>query len=131
MIQLKHTVSKSKRRFIEKDINIDLDLSCSYPHMPSPINWDNPILTSTLGSHLVVPPPPSTDIGETGKARILAMGFPSEGSESVYRNPMSEVQRFLELRHKGHYRVREPLRPCSSVLLSSLAPLPPLLTSRV
>lgn len=72
MIQLKHTVSKSKRRFIEKDINIDLDLSY---------------------------------IGETGKARILAMGFPSEGSESVYRNPMSEVQRFLELRHKGHYRV--------------------------
>ncbi len=122
MIQLKHTVSKSKRRFIEKDINIDLDLSCSYPASATP-----PHKSERLGFNLVVSPP-QLDIGETGKARILAMGFPSEGSESVYRNPMSEVQRFLELRHKGHYRVREPLHPWGSVLLSSLAPL---LTSRV
>jgi hypothetical protein len=48
----------------------------------------------------------AADIGEAGKARIIAMGFPSEGSESMYRNPMSEVQRFLEMRHKDHYRVR-------------------------
>ncbi len=33
------------------------------------------------------------------------MGFPSEGSESMYRNPMSEVQRLLELKHKDHYKV--------------------------
>ncbi|KAL6066495.1 putative Phosphatidylinositol 3 4 5-trisphosphate 3-phosphatase [Balamuthia mandrillaris] len=36
---------------------------------------------------------------------IMAMGFPSEGSESIYRNPMTEVQRLLETKHKDCYRV--------------------------
>jgi phosphatidylinositol-3,4,5-trisphosphate 3-phosphatase/dual-specificity protein phosphatase PTEN len=33
------------------------------------------------------------------------MGFPSEKVEGVYRNPMSEVIKFLETFHAGHYRV--------------------------
>ena len=33
------------------------------------------------------------------------MGFPSEGKEAAYRNPMSEVLRFLEFYHKDHYKV--------------------------
>ena len=37
--------------------------------------------------------------------RIIAMGFPSEGAEGVYRNPMSEVVQFLERRHAEHYMV--------------------------
>ena len=37
--------------------------------------------------------------------RIIAMGFPSEGAEGVYRNPMSEVVSFLETRHREHYMV--------------------------
>ena len=36
---------------------------------------------------------------------IIAMGFPSEGSESLYRNPMSEVQRFFDVRHKDHFKI--------------------------
>lgn len=37
--------------------------------------------------------------------RIIAMGYPSEGIEAAYRNPMSEVKRFLEDRHPDHYKV--------------------------
>ena len=32
-------------------------------------------------------------------ARIIAMGFPSEGSESMVRNPLSDVQKFFHARH--------------------------------
>jgi len=35
--------------------------------------------------------------------RILAMGFPSEGTEGWIRNPMAEVQRFFEEYHPGRY----------------------------
>lgn len=36
---------------------------------------------------------------------IIAMGFPSRGLEALYRNPMSQVKRFLEKRHPEHYKV--------------------------
>eukprot|EP00232_Nephroselmis_pyriformis_P016342 CAMPEP_0182898352 /NCGR_PEP_ID=MMETSP0034_2-20130328/27433_1 /TAXON_ID=156128 /ORGANISM="Nephroselmis pyriformis, Strain CCMP717" /LENGTH=200 /DNA_ID=CAMNT_0025032317 /DNA_START=108 /DNA_END=707 /DNA_ORIENTATION=+ len=38
-------------------------------------------------------------------SNIIAMGFPSEGKEELYRNPMSKVVAFLEQRHSGHYKV--------------------------
>jgi len=39
--------------------------------------------------------------------RIIAMGFPTEGDafESVYRNPMEEVQRFFQTFHFNHFKV--------------------------
>eukprot|EP00966_Prymnesium_polylepis_P240097 5552085-Prymnesium_polylepis.1 len=33
------------------------------------------------------------------------MGFPSEGTERVYRNPMSEVAAFFDKQHKDRYMV--------------------------
>eukprot|EP01027_Heterolobosea_sp_BB2_P015315 GEZU01021925.1.p1 GENE.GEZU01021925.1~~GEZU01021925.1.p1 ORF type:complete len:126 (+),score=10.01 GEZU01021925.1:123-500(+) len=37
--------------------------------------------------------------------RVIAMGFPSQDLEGLYRNPMPEVQRFVELHHKDRYKV--------------------------
>eukprot|EP00475_Leptophrys_vorax_P034915 TRINITY_DN57026_c0_g1_i1.p1 TRINITY_DN57026_c0_g1~~TRINITY_DN57026_c0_g1_i1.p1 ORF type:complete len:590 (-),score=168.09 TRINITY_DN57026_c0_g1_i1:127-1896(-) len=37
--------------------------------------------------------------------RLIAMGFPSEGSEGLFRNPLPEVYRLLESKHKDHYKV--------------------------
>jgi len=37
--------------------------------------------------------------------KIIAMGFPAESIESIYRNSMSEVVRFFNYRHSGHYRI--------------------------
>lgn len=37
--------------------------------------------------------------------QIIAMGFPSSGAEARYRNPMPEVQRLLNGKHAGHYKV--------------------------
>ncbi|XP_016069079.1 PREDICTED: phosphatidylinositol 3,4,5-trisphosphate 3-phosphatase TPTE2-like isoform X2 [Miniopterus natalensis] len=37
--------------------------------------------------------------------RIIAMSFPSSGKQSFYRNPIQEVVRFLDTKHRNHYQV--------------------------
>ncbi|CAK93972.1 unnamed protein product (macronuclear) [Paramecium tetraurelia] len=36
---------------------------------------------------------------------LIAMGFPAENFEAIYRNSMSEVQKFLNTRHPSNYMV--------------------------
>jgi len=44
------------------------------------------------------------DLSYIGK-HLIAMGFPASNMEAAYRNSMSEVQKFLNKYHKGHYKV--------------------------
>ncbi|KAF7627171.1 Phosphatase tensin-type domain-containing protein [Meloidogyne graminicola] len=37
--------------------------------------------------------------------RIIAMGYPAETKEALYRNSMSHIVKFLEHYHPGHYKV--------------------------
>ena len=37
--------------------------------------------------------------------RVIAMSFPSSGSEALYRNSIRDVGEFLDKKHFGHYRV--------------------------
>uniref|UniRef100_A0AAY4AAQ8 Phosphatidylinositol-3,4,5-trisphosphate 3-phosphatase n=1 Tax=Denticeps clupeoides TaxID=299321 RepID=A0AAY4AAQ8_9TELE len=37
--------------------------------------------------------------------RVIAMSFPSSGKQSLYRNPIKEVSRFLDTKHPDCYRV--------------------------
>ena len=37
--------------------------------------------------------------------RLIAMGFPSSGTEGYYRNQIDDVERFFSTRHSGHYHV--------------------------
>ncbi|XP_037078154.1 phosphatidylinositol 3,4,5-trisphosphate 3-phosphatase TPTE2-like isoform X1 [Pollicipes pollicipes] len=37
--------------------------------------------------------------------RVIAMSFPSSGHMTFYRNPITEVARFFETKHGGHYKI--------------------------
>ena len=37
--------------------------------------------------------------------KLVAMGFPAQGREAFYRNPLSVVKRFFDERHLDHYRI--------------------------
>lgn len=37
--------------------------------------------------------------------RVIAMSFPSSGVRKLYRNPIEEVARFLDTKHRDHYKV--------------------------
>ncbi|KAF9156422.1 hypothetical protein BG015_005391 [Linnemannia schmuckeri] len=65
---LRHAVSKQKRRYIDKEAGLDLDLT---------------YITNSL----------------------IAMGYPSKSLEAFYRNPMSDVEKFLDSRHEAAYKV--------------------------
>lgn len=92
---LKSIVSKQKKRF--QDDKYDLDLSCKLSVINTFIfyvfiakcNFDFISL-----SHFV-------DI----LPNLIAMGYPADKVQRLYRNSIDEVKNFFEERHKGHYKI--------------------------
>lgn len=83
---IRQLVSGNKRRFQED--GFDLDLSCQS------LSRDlTPVLTCTLFFAI--------DINE----RIIAMGFPAQKLEGVYRNHIDDVFKFLEKKHMDRYKL--------------------------
>ena len=71
-------VSKKKKRFIDEKEGFNLDLTYigGKPQRPG-----------------------------GGGSQLIAMGFPSEGMEALYRNSMSEVKRFFNERHADKFKI--------------------------
>ena len=36
---------------------------------------------------------------------VISMGYPATGMEGIYRNKITDVKKFLDQRHRGHYRL--------------------------
>ena len=94
-------VSKKKIRF--QDSGFDLDLAYITPRIIGQSHQHNMHQVRQHSNRIIygtvflfrVPTFPC----------IAAMGAPSEGREALFRNPMSEVQRFFEAHHNGKVRV--------------------------
>ena len=80
MNTVRKLVSKKKKRFEEQGFNLDLAYIPMFP--------ENKTISHSPPKH-----------------RIIAMGFPAEGLEGVYRNSLSEVKRFFETFHPDHYKI--------------------------
>lgn len=80
---LRTMVSQNRRRYQQDGFN--LDLTCMYSdHRFQRVNE-----------------PSNSDITD----RIIAMGYPADTTEALYRNSMSHIVKFLEHYHPGHYKV--------------------------
>ena len=85
---LKSLVSKKKIRYVKDGFNLDLTyINGKCIHSQHLILWDrlNYLIKYLHGFTL---------------DRVIAMGFPSENVESIYRNSLDEVRKLLETRHK-------------------------------
>ena len=86
MAALRSIVSKKKVRY--QDDGFDLDLT---------------YITDRIIGEAVPSWKPACQY--TSILVLTAMGAPTEGSEAAFRNPMTEVQRFFESKHSGHYKL--------------------------
>ena len=83
MNMVRGLVSKKKKRFVNNTHGFNLDLS----YIPTGTSVE------------------AQADGNEGVEQLIAMGFPSEGGEAMYRNPLREVRRFFNTFHQGHFKV--------------------------
>ena len=84
---IKVLVSRKKKRYKEDGFN--LDLTCNYKFFYVIYLLEFLILFFI------------TDIFEN----VIAMGYPAAKLEGVYRNHINDVYKFLETKHKDHYKI--------------------------
>lgn len=89
-IPIQKLVSKKKKRYTQDGFN--LDLTCK-----SSITFDQIQIHSLNWTHIRFSP----DI----LPNLIAMGFPANKIEGVYRNHIDEVEKFFELKHYGNYKI--------------------------
>jgi len=102
-------VSKEKRRYTEDGFDVSSPSTCGGSrlgatkesvHLAAPPDCDSRRLTRSVPAA----PPPQLDLTYI-TPRIIALGAPFEGRESLYRNQMHDVRRFLDLKHEGKHRI--------------------------
>lgn len=85
-IPIQKLVSKKKKRYTQDGFNLDLTCKSSAE------------VSIKLHIHIVVI---SLDI----LPNVIAMGFPANKIEGVYRNHIDEVEKFFEMKHNGNYKI--------------------------
>ena len=83
-------VSKKKIRYVDKQHGFNLDLS----YIPSGVPFPTLPIDSTYEKDK-----------KPQRTQLIAMGFPSEGTEGLYRNPIKEVRRFFDTFHKDKFKI--------------------------
>ena len=86
---IKVLVSRKKKRYKEDGFN--LDLTCNVIQVVSLLYICKNI---TMLFFLI-------DIFDN----VIAMGYPAAKLEGVYRNHINDVFKFLETKHKDHYKI--------------------------
>lgn len=89
---IKNLVSKRRKRYVQDGYN--LDLTC--------ILFQTFLFFVNITSKW--PKSSLTDYSDI-QGNIIAMGFPAEKLEGVYRNHIDDVVRLLESKHKDHYKI--------------------------
>ena len=84
---IKVLVSRKKKRYKEDGFNLDLTCNTFF----FPINFMNFLIFHAFFA----------DIFEN----VIAMGYPAAKLEGVYRNHINDVYKFLETKHKDHYKI--------------------------
>jgi phosphatidylinositol-3,4,5-trisphosphate 3-phosphatase/dual-specificity protein phosphatase PTEN len=85
---IKGLVSRKKKRYKEDGFN--LDLTCKSTILLFPLYF---MLNNFFFFQI--------DIFDN----VIAMGYPAAKLEGVYRNHIDDVYKFLETKHKDHYKI--------------------------
>ena len=83
-------VSKKKVRYVDHQHGFNLDLT----YIPTGVPFPGLEIDKTYSAGK-----------KPERTQLIAMGFPSEGTEGLYRNPIKEVRRFFNLFHKDKFKI--------------------------